>query len=225
MFKFLRDLFSGDDLLKECFDATASMLQEDYTMFEESVRTLRFSDTSQLKFDIYAADKKINKFEREIRRKVFAHLAIARPSDLAPGLVLISVVNDVERIGDYTKNIAELAKAHPNRLHGYRFEESLAEVEKKIMARFRQVAEAFAKSDEELAARLMKEHRDISNWCDSVVNEIIIGPTDGLHVGHAVVLALYVRFIKRVWAHLTNITSSVVNPFPRIGYRYKGKKE
>ena len=34
---------------------------------------------------------------------------------------------------------------------------------------------------------------------------------------HAVVLALYIRFLKRIWAHLTNISSSIVNPFPRIG--------
>jgi phosphate uptake regulator len=225
MFRFLRDLFTGDDLLKDSFDATADMLREDFAMFEESVRTLRHSDTAELKFDIFAADKKINKFEREVRRKVFAHLAVAHPVDVAPGLILISVVNDVERIGDYTKNIAELAQAHPSRLHGYLFEDRLTDVEGKITERFKQVAEAFAKSDEELAARLMKEHPDISRWCDSVVNQIIVGPTEGLHVGHAVVLALYVRFIKRVWAHLTNIASSVVNPFPRIGYRYKDIKD
>ena len=225
MFRFLRELFTGDDLLKESFDATAEMLIADFNMFSESVRTLRHSDTADLKFDIYAADKKINKFEREVRRKVFAHLAVAHPVDVAPGLILISVVSDVERIGDYTKNIAELAKAHPTRLHGYIFEDKLLEVEEKITRRFQQVAEAFAQSDEELATRLMDEHRDISTWCDSVVNQIIIGPTEGLFVGHAVVLALYVRFIKRVWAHLTNIASSVVNPFPRIGYRYKDVKD
>ncbi len=225
MFRFLRELFTGDDLLKESFDATAEMLTADFKMFSESVRTLRHSDTADLKFDIFAADKKINKFEREVRRKVFAHLAVAHPVDVAPGLILISVVSDVERIGDYTKNIAELAQAHPSPLHGYLFEEKLTDVEQKITDRFKQVAEAFAKSDEELATRLMSEHRDISNWCDSVVNQIIIGPTEGLMVGHAVVLALYVRFIKRVWAHLTNIASSVVNPFPRIGYRYKDIKD
>jgi phosphate transport system protein len=225
MFQFLRELFTGDDLLKQCFDDTSEKLSEDFRMFEEAVRSLRHSDTADLQFDIYAADKQINKFEREVRRKVFAHLAVAHPIDVAPGLILISVVNDVERIGDYTKNITELAKAHPKCLHGYIFEDALTEVEKKITIRFKQVAEAFAKADEELATRLMKEHKEISNWCDTVVNQIIIWPTEGLFVGHAVVLALYIRFLKRVWAHLTNIASSVVNPFPRIGYRYKDIKK
>jgi len=225
MFQFLRELFSGDDLLKQCFDDTSEKLSEDFRMFQEAVRSLRHADTADLHFDIYAADKQINKFEREVRRKVFAHLAVAHPIDVAPGLILISVVNDVERIGDYTKNITELAKAHPKRLHGYKFEEALNDVEEKITHRFQQVAEAFAKSDENLAARLMQEHKEISNWCDSVQNQLIIGPTEGLFVGHAVTLALYVRFLKRIWAHLTNIASSVVNPFPRIGYRYKDIKD
>ena len=35
----------------------------------------------------------------------------------------------------------------------------------------------------------------------------------------AVTTALYVRFLKRISAHLMNIASSVVNPFDRIGFR------
>jgi len=225
MFDFLREFFYSHDLLKECYDATAEMLSADYSMFEESVRTLRHSDTDDLQFDIYAADKRINKFEREIRRKVLAQLAIAHPMDVAPGLVLISVVNDVERIGDYTKNITELAKAHPKRLHGYTFEEKLTEVEQKITMRFKEVTEAYTHSDEALAAKLMEEHREISTWCDEAVRELIVGPTEGLYVGHAVALAMYIRFLKRISAHLTNIVSSVVNPFPRIKYRMKDSSD
>ena len=33
--------------------------------------------------------------------------------------------------------------------------------------------------------------------------------------------ALYIRFLKRISAHLMNIASSVVNPFDRIGFREK----
>ena len=31
-------------------------------------------------------------------------------------------------------------------------------------------------------------------------------------------VALYARYLKRIGAHLKNITSSVVNPFESIGY-------
>ena len=41
--------------------------------------------------------------------------------------------------------------------------------------------------------------------------------------GDAVVLALYVRYLKRIESHLNNIVSSVVNPFPRIGFGSKSR--
>ncbi|MCP4569664.1 MAG: hypothetical protein GY841_18960 [FCB group bacterium] len=223
MFQFLRELFSADNLLKEAFDASADMLREDYIMFEESVRSLRHSGSSELKFDIYAADKKINKYEREVRRMVLTQLSVSRPADVSPGLILISVVSDVERIGDYTKNIYELATAHPKQLAGLQYEERLCEVEKVITDRFEQVAQAYTKSDEALATQLMTDHKNISGWCDLVNKELIISPPEGFAVGDAVTLALYVRFLKRISSHLTNIVSSVVNPFPRIGYRAKEK--
>jgi phosphate transport system protein len=223
MFRFLKELFTSDNLLQQAFEATAEMLREDYRMFKESVNTLRHSDTAELQIDIFAADKRINKYEREVRRKVLTHLALTQPGDVSLGLVLISVVIDVERIGDYSKNIAELAQAHPMPLHGFKYEQRLSEVEAAVDKKFRSVAEAYSKSDKKLASKLMKEHKKVANWCDSVVTELITCPPDDILVGHAVVLTMYIRFLKRISSHLTNIVSSVVNPFPRIGYRYKGK--
>jgi phosphate uptake regulator len=49
-----------------------------------------------------------------VRRKVLRYLAIAGTVDLVPGLVLTGIVIDIERIGDYTKNIAELATTYPS---------------------------------------------------------------------------------------------------------------
>ena len=223
MFRFLKELFTSDNLLQQAFAATAEMLRDDFLMFEESVKSLRHSDTGETQIDIYAADKKINKYEREVRRKVLTHLAMAQPGDVGLGLVLISVVIDVERIGDYTKNIAELAQAHPKRLHGFKYEDKLAKAEKNIDEKFKNVTEAYSQSNETMAAELMRQHKNISNWCDSVIEELMTSPPDDILTGHAVVLAMYVRYLKRISAHLSNIVSSVVNPFPRIGYRYKDK--
>jgi hypothetical protein len=41
---------------------------------------------------------------------------------------------------------------------------------------------------------------------------------EALQVGDAVSTALYVRYLKRVAAHLLNIATSVVNPFRAIGF-------
>jgi phosphate uptake regulator len=39
--------------------------------------------------------------------------------------------------------------------------------------------------------------------------------------GEAVTAALYLRYLKRVSAHIKNVATSVVNPYYRIGFREK----
>jgi phosphate transport system protein len=221
MFTFIKELFSSDSLVNKAYNDTNEMLRVDFEMFKESVRSLRQSDSDKLRIDIYSMDKKINKYEREVRRNVVAHLAVTGAQNAVPGLVLISIVIDVERIGDYTKNIAELAQAHAKRLDGLKYEEKLLEIEKKITDKFEKVALAYQSSDEDVARRLMDEHGAISSWCDQAVTELVKTPPAEITTGHAVALAIYIRYLKRISAHLTNIVSAVVNPFPRIGFRRK----
>ena len=106
----------------QAFDTTLTMLEFDHKMYTASVATLRESDTSELPFDIKKTDRKINKYEREVRRNVLTHLSIAGTQNIVPGLALVSIVIDVERIGDYTKNIADLARMHPTKLVGGKHE-------------------------------------------------------------------------------------------------------
>ena len=74
-------------------------------------------------------DKKINEFERDVRRKVMTHLAVGGKEDIGSGLVLVSVVIDIERIGDYTKNIYDLALNHPKKLTSGSLESTLNDME------------------------------------------------------------------------------------------------
>ena len=54
---------------------------------------------------------------------------------------------------------------------------------------------------------------------DELLNALIVREDPDLVCREAVSSALYVRFLKRISAHLMNIASSVVNPFDRIGFR------
>jgi phosphate uptake regulator len=225
MFKSLLEIFRKESLIDQAIADTARMIGEDRFMFEEAVRSLRHSDTADVAFDFVQKDKMINKFQREVRRKVITHLTVVgSEKSLTPGLILISIVIDVERIGDYTKNIVELALAHPSRLRGGIFEDDLTRIEEIIKGRFDNAMKSFGEGDEELARKLMREHQPISTECDRIINDIILEKDESFATGEAVVLALYVRFLKRISAHLTNIVSSVANPFPRIGFRSKNDR-
>ena len=55
-------------------------------------------------------DKEINNYQKEVRKKVITHFSISRNiEDFPSGMVLLSIIIDVERLGDYTKNILDLA--------------------------------------------------------------------------------------------------------------------
>ncbi|MCK4858179.1 MAG: hypothetical protein KAT58_09440 [candidate division Zixibacteria bacterium] len=221
MFKTLIELFRKEEnLIEQAISESTRMIRECKFMFEESVRSLRHADTADLHIDIYEKDKTINKYQREVRRKVITHLTIVgSEQSLTAGLILTSIIIDVERMGDYSKNIVELAQAHPKRLEAGIFEETLVHIESEVTRKFDHAEKSFGDSDVELAQKLMAEHKPLSIECDRMIADIIQEKYKTLSPGEAVVLALYIRFLKRISSHLTNIVSSVANPFPRIGYR------
>ena len=137
---------------------------------------------------------------------------------IAAGLALVSIVIDIERIGDLTKNIVDLALRHPGKLDCGSLEPDVRRIETTVKTMFSLLIEALPKGDEAKAKEVMSEHGgspavrrdprlpDRPRGSESVCSD-------------AVTIALYVRYLKRVSAHLMNIASSLVNPFDRIGFR------
>lgn len=222
MFKEFLDIFRKGDQLQQAFDRSNEMLREDREMFEAAIRSLREGDDARLDLDIYAKDQLINAYQREVRRKVFTHLTIASGRDLNAGLALVSVVVDIERIGDYTKNIVELALNHPNRLKCGRFEETICRVETTVKTMFGLLIEALPANDEAKAREVMSDHWWIARRCDEIVDALIQKDEPDLPGREAVASALYARYLKRISAHLMDIASSLANPFDRIGFRGEG---
>jgi phosphate uptake regulator len=197
------------------------MLHVDLEMFEAATHSLRRKDSARIDLDIYASDQMINAYEREVRRKVFTHLTVASERDLHAGLVLVSVVIDIERIGDYTKNIVELALNHPTKLECGPFEEDIRRIENTVRTMFRLLLEALPANDEAKAAEVMSEHWWITRRVGGIVTDLLAKDEPCLQCRDAVATVLYARYLKRISAHLMNIASSVVNPLDRIGFREK----
>jgi|TARA_B100001540_G_scaffold283727_1_gene275486 phosphate transport system protein len=219
MFKQIFKLFKSDTLYNQALNECYEMLDIDLEMFQESIHVLRNQDDSKSKIDIAKTDIKINKFERSVRRKVMTHLAVSGTEDLGSGLILTSVVIDIERIGDYTKNIYDLSKFYSKRLNGAELEKDLAEVEENVIALFQNSIKAFKEQDIELARELMKDYKEnISKQSDKITNDIISGKIN-IEADRATAIAMYSRYLKRIAAHSRNLISSIVNPFERIGYK------
>tara|TARA_B100000700_G_scaffold223214_1_gene246077 strand:+ start:1175 stop:1840 length:666 start_codon:yes stop_codon:yes gene_type:complete len=219
MLKEFFNLLKSDSLYEQALVESYEMLDIDLSMFTESVKSLRESDSADINIDIYDMDKKINSFERDVRRKIMTHLTVNPQQDLSSGLVLVSVVIDIERIGDYTKNIYDLALNHPSKLVGGNYEESLLEVEGSTRQFFIDSVKSFKEQDIDLARRLMEDYKtEISSKCEEITKAIVSGKSSDISSSDAAAVALYARYLKRISAHCRNLISSIVNPFERIGY-------
>ena len=224
MFKKFKELFASENLLDTAYQTTVRMLEYDYEMYDASRHSLRETGSTELPFDIKKLDRRINKYEREVRRHVLTHLAIRGTHDLAPGLGLVSIVIDVERIGDYTKNISDLAAHYKAHLHGGKFEDDIKQIESVVELSFPDTIKAMKTQDVESARAVMKREAGTGKLADDLVYAMIAKADKSIDTGQGVAVAMYARYLKRVDAHLTNIASAIVNPFPRIGFREKKKK-
>jgi phosphate uptake regulator len=217
-FKELYELWRRDNLLTQALNDSHVMLESTHEMFTESVKSLRESDSGEIGINIYEKDRMVNRYEQVVRRKVLKHLAITGGVNIIPGLILTSIVIDIERIGDYTKNITELAVAHPKRLICGVFEEDVKKAESAVAELFDRTLPVLKSSDKAAARDLITNHWWLRKLCDEIDIGLIKEKDPSLRSGDAVSVALYVRYLKRIGAHLMNILSGVVNPFERIGF-------
>jgi phosphate uptake regulator len=220
MWKEIINLWRSDDLLQQAWNESFEMLEIAQEMYVEAVRILRESDDTVVNKEIRQKDKEVNKYEQEVRRKVMTHCTLQGSEELPGGMVLVSIVIDIERIGDYCKNILDLAEVHPARLTVGAYEESIQGIEQEVKSRFGETISVLRNQDVVTAQEMMGSFKiEISAICDRIVNELAQGHLEGLASNDAVALALYVRYLKRISAHLNNMITSVVNPFERIGFR------
>lgn len=224
MFKQLFAIFKKDSLMNRSYQRSFEMLDITNNMFLKAKQSLRHTEDNLKDIDIYNKDIEINKYEREVRRNVLNHLILTEGEELPSGLVLVSIIIDIERIGDYTKNIVELAMNHPEKLEGGEFEVDLQKVENALSDLFIQTKKCFENSDKELGLQLIQEYKWVNRLCDEMVYKLVKTREKKIIPGEAVSLVLYFRWLKRINSHLRNIVTSVVNPFDRIGFKPKKKR-
>ncbi|MFC1573472.1 PhoU domain-containing protein [Candidatus Eisenbacteria bacterium] len=219
MLKRFMNLWRTEGPCEEAWQACMTMLRESMGMFTDAVASLR--EEPSLKVDIYTRDRALNKFERAVRRNIVTHLAVSTNPDINTALVLTAIVIDIERIGDYTKNIVELATAHEGVFRGGEIAREIEWVETTVTQMFNALIPVLENSDSDRARQVLGDHQMVADRVEDCLQDLIAGRILAQDPGAAVTAALYLRYLKRVSAHLKNVASSVVNPYYRIGFREK----
>jgi len=214
VFRYIFEGRKRRGLLLRALEETRSMLKREEKMFSAAVDSLMYNREAEI--DLTQYDKEINRGEKVVRRMMLEHLAVNPKQDLPACLVLISIVIDVERIGDYTKSIFELGRLYDEELGSDKYVDQCHKMRQMIHPMFQQTIDAFIESRLAEAKEVMEKHKRIKSNCDQLIRVLV---ADGeLPRERIVVLTLLSRYFRRVSAHLSNIASSVVNPFDEIGF-------
>ncbi len=220
LFRDILHLWHAEDLLAQAWKESREMLCLSQEIFIEAIRHLRESDNDQALMELKKRDWEINTFQKNVRRKVLTHYSVTNDqSDLANGLVLINMVVDIERLGDYTKNIVDLALNYPENIVSENISEDIHTIETIVHSRFAKTVKAVINQDIEIAKSLKASYKyEISKLSDDIVNNILSGELTYGSERTTAAIALYVRYLKRIGSHLNNIATCLVNPFDTIGY-------
>jgi phosphate uptake regulator len=192
-----------------------AMLLHDRSEFDLAMSAL-LADVvaSDVNAELRATDRKVNELEREIRRELLVHASVLGAINTPAVLIYMSIVKDVERIGDYAKNLLDLA------LDGADFSTTAdtaewrtlaAEISSMIIA----VGDAFIAHSTDRSRELLTEGNRLLKLFDNRVSALVRGEDAG---ELAVARALAHRYLKRIVAHLMNILSAVVMPLDRLDY-------
>ena len=127
LFKDIVKLWKSEDLLSQAWSESYEMMLLSNEIFTQAISYLREGENIKSIKALKKRDSEINSFQKDVRRKVVTHYAITQNTeDLPNGLVLLNMVVDIERVGDYTKNILDLALNYPDTIRSEDFSDDLA---------------------------------------------------------------------------------------------------
>jgi len=164
--------------------------------------------------EVRRTDRQINLTEIEIRRELLVHISVHGTADAGEMLVFMNMIKDLERIGDYNKNIFDLA------LEGVSFSgaedlEQILGFRDELSSRIALMGEILDTRDEDRARAYIERGDQLRREFDGLVNELVHATAPALI---AVPRALLYRFLKRVAAHCANVATAVVMPVDRLDY-------
>jgi Na+/phosphate symporter len=157
-------------------------------------------------------DDVVDEGERMVRRTILEHLSVNPRQDLVASLILVSMVQDAERIGDFSRGLGEMVDLARSPREG-EMAEGLREIADRVRPMFGKCEEAFREDDVELATLVMNEHSGIKKAAKEYTRRVAASE---LSSDMAIVYATAARILRRISAHLSNIASSVVQPYDRI---------
>lgn len=182
------------------------MAQRVITMHEKVVTALK-QPSKDVELDIVQADDVINHLEEEINDQAIRSLALLSPvaSDLRKVIADIKIASELERIGDYAKNIAIFLIKNEDldatiRSYGIAMEEQLMEMLKDTIT-------AYEQRDADMAFEIPERDKAIKELYHKLKNKI--QEQEDL-LQHIFEISAMMRNMERAGDHTKNICEHII---------------
>ena len=216
MLKQVMALWKSESFMKRVVEKFGEMISDDEYLFTCAWEVfMGRAVIDQIKQPFYDKDISVNNGEREIRRMLVEHLSLHPRHDISGSLVMMSLVKDAERIGDYSKNIFEVGIMLEGPIKDMKYLERLSSTQRKIADHFPQLKMAFLESEAHIAGEILKDYAPIKSECNGILRDLF---SEELSTREAVATALLYRYLKRINSHMSNIASGIIYPLDQIDF-------
>ena len=219
------EFFRGgaDKELEQIEQTIQQMLLDCRHTFDAAINALLGgTDPELVRKDIKKTDRRVNKAEREVRRELVVHTSVrGAQADVPMVLVSMSIVKDAERIGDYAKNIFDIAREGVDMSNDEDLDQLIAHRDR-VSRLIAETARIFGERDTEAAHLILQtEDENLDEYDALVIAQI----ESGRPAREAVPRALLYRYFKRITAHAMNVLTSLVMPIDRLDYYDEDKAD
>jgi phosphate transport system protein len=191
--KKLRDMIAGMGGLVEraVADATGALIQHD----------------PDVAASVVANDPKIDAEERSIEQFAVQLLALRQPvaDDLRQVVAALKVITDLERIGDYSANIAKRSLVI-NKLSGNLALSGLGQMARLVQQNLKTVIDAVGEADPQKAITVWRADQLVDDLYNTIFRELITYMMeDARNITACTHLLFIAKNLERIGDHATNI--------------------
>tara|TARA_Y100000294_G_scaffold17037_1_gene14982 strand:- start:5222 stop:5884 length:663 start_codon:yes stop_codon:yes gene_type:complete len=190
------------------------MINDARHTFDLAMNALTGGPVATIADEVRRTDRQINVTEMEIRRELVVHASVHGGVDTPEVLVFMNMIKDLERIGDYNKNIFDLADDGVSMAEAPDLDQVLG-YRDEISSRIALMGELLTTRDEDRARAYIARGDEMRRDFDARIIELLHSTETAMV---AVPRALLYRFLKRVTAHSLNVVSAIVMPVDRLDY-------
>jgi phosphate transport system protein len=162
---------------------------------------------------VVKGDKRVNSLEVEIDDECTRIVARRQPaaSDLRLVLAVIKTINDLERIGDEAKRVGKMVHDEMDGALEEEIRQELEHMGELISAMLREVLDAFARTDVDTAARVVRADNKVDAKYKAVTRQLMTHMAQDATAIPAIMNVLWaVRALERIGDRCCNIAEYVI---------------